>query len=82
MLIHVKHQWPEVIQPFLSPLALNQAEFNLNNLRLRKSGKSRAENVSAMYNKINIRHYHMFSYPVYILDAHLQGASFIPWAHT
>ena len=28
--------------------------------------------------KINIRHYHMFVCPVYVLDARLQGASFIP----
>ena len=30
-----------------------------------------------MHNKINIRHYHTFGFPVYILDARLQGASFI-----
>ena len=77
MLIHVKHWWPEVIQPYLWPFALNQVEFNLNNLRLGKSGKSRAENFSAMHNKINIRHYHTFVWSVYVLDARLQGASFI-----
>ena len=78
MLRHVKHQWPEVIQPCLWPFALKQAEFNLNNLRLGKSGKSRAENFSAMHNKINIRHYHKFGCPVYVLNARLQGVVFIP----
>ena len=78
MLIHVKHLWTEVIQPCLWPFALKQAEFNLNNLRLGKSGKSRAENFSDMHNKINIRHYHTFGCPVYVLNARLQGAGFIP----
>ena len=78
MLIHVNHQWPEFIQPFLWPFALKQVEFNLNNLCLGKSGKLRAETFSAMHNKINIRHYHTFSCLVYVLNARLQGASFIP----
>ena len=78
MLIHAKHWWPEVIQPCLWPFALKQAEFNLNNLRLGKSGKSRAENFSAMHNKINIRHYHTFGCLMYVLDTRFQGASFIP----
>ena len=60
MLIYANHRWPEVIQPFLWPFTLKQAVFNLNNLRLGKSGKLRAENFSAMHNKINIRHYHTF----------------------
>ena len=69
---------PEVIQPCLWTFVLKQAEFNLNNLCLGKSGKSRAKKFSAMHNKISIRHYHTFSCPVYVLDAWLQGASFIP----
>ena len=59
-------------------LHVNQAEFNLNNLRLGKSGKSRVKTFSAMHNKINIRHYLTFGCPVYVIDAHLQGASLIP----
>ena len=78
ILIHAKHQWPEVIQPCLWPFALKQAEFNLNNFRLGKSGKSRAKTFSAMHNKINISHYCMFGCLLYVLDARLQGASFIP----
>ena len=31
-----------------------------------------------MHNKINISHYHTFGCPVYVLDAQLQGARFIP----
>ena len=31
-----------------------------------------------MHNKTNIRHYHTFGFPVYVLDARLQGAGFIP----
>ena len=31
-----------------------------------------------MHNKINIRNYHTFGCPVYVLDARLQGAGFIP----
>ena len=58
--------------------ASKQAEFNLNNLRLSKSGKLRSKNFSAMHNKINIRHYHTFGCPVYIINARLQGAGFIP----
>ena len=38
MLIHAKHQRKDIINPCLWPFALKQAEFNLNNLRLRKSG--------------------------------------------
>ena len=78
MLTHAKNKWPEVIQPCLWSFALKQAEFNLNNLRLGKSGKSRAKKFSAMHNKINIRHYHKSGCPVYVLDARLQGAGFIP----
>ena len=64
MLIHTKHRWPEVIQPWLLPFALKQAEINLNNLCLSKSGKSRAKHFGAMHNKTNIRHYHTFGCPV------------------
>ena len=64
MLIHAKHQWPKVIQPCLWTFTLKQTELNLNNLRLGKSGKLRAETFSAMHNKINIRHYHTFGCPV------------------
>ena len=78
MFIHVKHRWPEVVQPCLCPLALKQAEFNLNNLRLSKSGKLRSENFSAMHNKIDIRHCHTFGFLVCVIDARLQGAGFIP----
>ena len=78
MLIHANHRWPEVIQPCLWTFALKQSEFSLNNLRLRKSGKWRAKCFSAMHNKINIRHYHTFSCLVYVLNARLQGAIFIP----
>ena len=59
------------------PFALKQAKFKLNNLCLRKSGKLPAKIISDMHNKINIRHDHTFSFPVYVLDARLQGASFI-----
>ena len=31
-----------------------------------------------MHNKMNIRNYHTFGCPVYVLDARLQGAGFIP----
>ena len=78
MLIHAKHRWTEVIQPCLWTFALKQVEFNLNNLRLGKSRKSRAKTFSAMHKKINIRHYHTFGCPVYVLDARLQGDGFIP----
>ena len=78
ILIHAKHRWPEVIHPCLWPFALKQAEFNLNSLRQRKSGKPRAKSFRAMHNKINSRHYHTFVCPVYVLDARLQGAIFIP----
>ena len=50
----------------------------MSNLCLGKSGKLRAGNFSAMHNKINIRHYHTFGCPVYVIDARLQGAGFIP----
>ena len=50
MLIHANNVWTEFIQPCLWPFALKQAEFNLNNLRLGKSEKSRAVNFSAMHN--------------------------------
>ena len=78
MLIHAKHRWPEDIQPCLWPFALKQAEFNLNNLRLGKYGKLRAETFSDMHNKINIRHYHTSGCPVCVLDARVKGASSIP----
>ena len=78
MLIQANHRWPEVIQSCLWPFALKQAEFNLNNLRLGKYGKSRAKNFSAMHNKINNRHYHTMGFSVYVLDARLQDDGFIP----
>ena len=34
----MKRRFPEVIQPYIWPFLLKQAEFNLNNIRLRKSG--------------------------------------------
>ena len=78
MMIRENHRWPDVIQPFLWPSVLKQVEFNLNTLRLGKSGKSRAKTFRALHKKITIRHYHTFGCQVYVLDAQLQGASFIP----
>ena len=77
MLIHVKYRWPEVIQPCLWPFGLKQAEFNLNNLCLSKSGKSCAKTLTDMHNKINIRNFHTSGCPVYVLDARLQAAGYI-----
>ena len=51
---------------------------SLITLGLGKSEKLRAKYFSARHNKINIRRYHTFGCPVYILNSRLQGAGFIP----
>ena len=89
MLIHTKHLWPEVIQPCLWPLALKQAEFNLDKLRLGKSGKSCAKILVLYTTKstsgIIIRSvawctYLMHNFKVPVLFRN--GTSEWEWAHT
>ena len=80
MLLHAAHRWPKTITSNLWPQALKHAT-NIRNALPRK-GKTQSP-ISLFSNTTiepNIKHFHPFGCPVYILQAPLQtGAPFPKW---
>ena len=80
MLLHAAHRWPKTITSNLWPQALKHAT-NVQNALPRK-GKTQSP-ISLFSNttiKPNIKHFHPFGCPVYVLQAPLQtGAPFPKW---
>ena len=80
MLLHAAHQWPKTITSNLWPQALKHAT-NVRNALPRK-GKTQSP-ISLFANTTiepNIKHFHPFRCPVYVLQAPLQtGAPFPKW---
>ena len=73
MLLHAKRHWPEMITNMLWPFALKMAAERLNNFTENAEGLSPQEVLSGCKNEIDIRDFHTFGCPVFVLDHRLQG---------
>ena len=80
MLLHAAHQWPKTITSNLWPQALKHAM----NVRKALPRKGKTQSPSSLFSnttiKPNIKHFHPFGCPAYVLQAPLQtGAPFPKW---
>ena len=73
MLLHVIRYWPEFITIMLWPFATKCAQDRMNNLHMNlniETPDMRLPNNKAL--NVQLKHYHTFGCPVYILDSRLQ----------
>ena len=76
LLVHSQRYWPEYITTMLWPFALKAAQDRINQLNMNLDGKTpdmRFSGVAAHY--INLKDFHTFGCPCYVLDSHLQKNS-------
>jgi hypothetical protein len=73
ILLHAMRYWPEYVTQMMWPFAAMCAQERMNNLHINLDGESpdmRFSNVKAV--NVQLKHYHTFGCPVYILDSRLQ----------
>lgn len=78
-LLHAQRRWPKAVGPILWPFAWKDYENKKNSLLLDSTGRSALNRFSGVDIKPDLRNYHPFGCPVFVLDSRLQsGASKIP----
>jgi hypothetical protein len=81
MLLHAQRRWDDAITPNLWPYALRMANEMHNNLPTRGSPDSPIERFSRSNIRPQLRHYHHFGCPVYVLQGPLQqGQKIRKWS--
>jgi hypothetical protein len=78
MLLHAKRRWPSAVTANLWPYAIRLANEVHNFAPGTKSGVSPIELFSQVQVSPRVRHCHMFSCPVYVLDGKLQAGQPLP----
>ena len=73
-LLHAQRRWPEAICEILWSFAWNNYERRYNDLQLDKDDFSPLQKYSNIYEPFQIRDYHTFGSPIYVLDRKLQTA--------
>ena len=74
LLLHAMRYWPEYITQILWPFALKCAEDRLNNLHVDIDGQTAEMRFSKSPTaSVDLRNFHSFGCPCYILDARVQG---------
>ena len=73
MLLHAKRHWPEMITNMFWPFALKLAAERLNYFTENADGLSPQEVLSGCKAETDIRDFHTFGCPVFVLDHRLQG---------
>ena len=74
LLLHAMRFWPEYITIMMWPFAAKCAQERMNNLHVNLDNESpdmRFSNVKAV--NVQLKHYHTFGCPIYILDSRLQS---------
>jgi hypothetical protein len=80
-LLHAQRRWPEAIGSILWPFAWKDFERRYNNLYLDATGRSPLNRFSSTDVRVDLRQFHPFGCPVFVLEAGLQteGASIPKW---
>ena len=78
MLLHAAHHWPKTISAHLWPQAIKHATNSQNALQHNNKNKSPLSFFSQTTVEPNIKHFHTFGCPVYILQAPLQNCTPFP----
>lgn len=74
LLLHAMRYWPEYITIMMWPFATKCAQERMNNLQVNLNGESADMKFSsAKAVNVQLKHYHTFGCPVYILDSRLQS---------
>ena len=74
LLLHAMRYWPEYISQILWPFAVKCAEDRINNLQVDLNGMTAEMRFSdSPTSKIDLRNYHTFGCPCYILDSRVQS---------
>ena len=68
LLLHAKRHWPEAIGTILWPFAIKAYEDRRNHWHLDKDGKSPIQKFSSTYHNQEIKNWHTFGCPVFILE--------------
>jgi hypothetical protein len=72
-LLHAQKLWPDAINTFLWPYAVRKASHDMSLLKRDDNNVSTMEKLSNTNVNVNIKHFHMFGCPMYVLDAHMKG---------
>ena len=75
MLLHAKRFWSEAITPMLWPFTVSKAIRLENELSMDANGKTPLQRLTASDVPINLRDYHTWGCPVYVLESRVQTSS-------
>ena len=73
-LLHAQRRWPEAVGSILWPFAWKDFERRYNNLILDDDGRSAANRFAGSDVRADLRDFHPFGCPVFVLDEALQGS--------
>ena len=79
LLLHVKRHWPDVIGTILWPFALKAAEDRRNHLKLDENGLAPINKFSRTFVLIDIKSWHPWGCPVFVLDKRAQSGCIPKW---
>ena len=78
LLLHAQRHWPEYITTMLWPFAVKAAVDRLNNLTMDLNGQTPASRFYGTEKGVDVKEYHPFGCPVFVLDAALQSGQIGP----
>ena len=78
ILLHAKCHWPAMISTVLWPVAYKYTELLYNHFSLDTDGLSPAEKFSNVQVKVELKNYHTWGCPCYVLDSQAQTGTMIP----
>ena len=77
-LLHAHRQWPQAIGTILWPFAWKDHERKYNHFNLDKDGRSPMNKFTGIDTRPEVRDFHPFECPVFVLDSRIQGRGAIP----
>ena len=78
ILLHTKRHWPAMISTVLWPFEYKYKELLYNHFSLDTDGLSPAEKFSNVQVKVELKNYHTWGCPCYVLDSRAQMGTMIP----
>ena len=79
LLLHTKRHWSDTIVIILLPFALKVAEDRRKHLKLDNKGLILVHKFSKTYTNFDIRSWHTWDCPVFLLDRRVQGGYVLKW---
>ena len=79
LLLHAKRHWPEAIGTILWPFAIKAFEDRRNHWHLDNEGKSPLQKFSSTYHNQEIKNWHTFGCPVFVLEEKAANGKMPKW---